>query len=89
MILNKEKEFWHYFALLHEITLKHKSDSYCSNCLHFFRAEKKLKFHENVCKNKKRFCRILMLSEKYNIITFNQHMKSDKMPYIILLALKF
>ena len=31
----------------------------------------------------KDFCGIVMLSEKDNILEFNQYMKSDKMPYII------
>ena len=28
-------------------------------------------------------CGVIMLSEKDNILEFNQYMKSDKMPYII------
>ena len=28
-------------------------------------------------------CGVVMLSEKDNILEFNQYMKSDKMPYII------
>ena len=52
------------------------------NCLHSFRTENKPKPHEKVCKNKN--CRgIVTPSEKENILEFNQHMKSDKMPYII------
>ena len=67
--------------MLHGITLKHKGD-FCLNCLHSFRTKKKLKSHEKVYKNKD-FCGIVMPSEKYNILEFNQYMKLDKMPYII------
>ena len=52
------------------------------NCLHSFRTENKLKSHERVCENKD-FCGTVMLSEKYNILEFNQYMKSDKTLYII------
>ena len=47
-----------------------------------FRSENKLKSHE---KNYKiyNFCGIVMPSEKYSILNFNQYMKPDKMPYII------
>ena len=37
---------------------------------------------EKVCQNKD-FCGIVMPWEKDNTLTFNQYMKSDKMPYII------
>ena len=52
MILNEEKEGWHYLAvkklstLLRGITPKHCKDFYCLNCLHSFRTENKLKSHE-------------------------------------------
>ena len=36
-------------ALLHGIISKHKGDFYCLNCLHSFRTENKLKYHEKVC----------------------------------------
>ena len=87
MIPNEEKEGWHYLAvqklsaLLHGITSKHRGDFYCLNCLHSFRTKNKLKSHEKVCENKD-FCGIVTLSEKDNILKFNQYMKSDKMPYI-------
>ena len=35
-----------------------------------------------MCKNKD-FCEIVMASERDEIITFSQYMKSDKMPYVI------
>ena len=57
-------------ALLHRITSKHKSDFYCSNCLHWFWTKNKLKSHEKVCKNKD-FCGVAMLSEKDKISEFN------------------
>ena len=56
MILNGEKEGWHYLAvrklsaLLRGITSKHDGDFYCLNCLHSFRAENKLKSHQKVYK---------------------------------------
>ena len=52
------------------------------NCLYYFRTENKLKSHEQVYKDKD-FCGIVMPSENYKILEFNQHMVSDKMPYII------
>ena len=64
------------------MTSKHHGAFYCLNCLRSFRTEKKLKFHEKICKNKD-FCGIAMPSEKDNILEFNQCMKSDKMSYII------
>ena len=80
MIPNEEKKGWHYLAVkklsifLTGITAKHHGDFYCLNCLHFFRIENKLKSHEKVCKNKD-FCGIVTLSEKDNILKFNQYMK--------------
>ena len=52
------------------------------SCLHTFRTENKLESQEKVCKNKY-FCRIVMPSQKVNIIQFNQYTKSDKMSCII------
>ena len=56
MIPNEEKG-WHYragrkSALLRGMTSKDDNEFYFLNCLHFFRAGNKLKFHEKVCKNK-------------------------------------
>ena len=85
MIPNEEKEGWHYLAvkklsaLLRGIFSKHDGDFYCLNCLNSFRTENKLKSHEKVRKNKY-FCRVVMPSEKNNILEFNQCMKPDKMP---------
>ena len=39
-------------TLLRGITSKHHGNVNCSNCLHFFRAENKLKSYQNICKNK-------------------------------------
>ena len=69
-------------ALFYRKTSKHHGGFYGLNCLHSFRTENKLKSHEKVCKNKDSFG-IIMPTEKDNILQFNQHMKSDKMPYII------
>ena len=63
---------------LHRITSKSKGDFYCLNCLRSLKTKKNLKSHERVWKNKD-FCEIVMLSEKDNILEFNQDMKSDKM----------
>ena len=54
--------------LLHRMTSRHKNGSCCLNCLHCFRMENKLKSHEKVCKNKD-FCRIVMPSQNYNLIS--------------------
>ena len=49
---NIEEEGWHYLtekklsALLHGITSKRKGGFYCLNCLHSFRTENKLKYHQ-------------------------------------------
>ena len=59
-----------------------KSDFYCCNSLHSFRTKYKLKSHEKVCKNED-FFGILISSEKYKLLEFNQHMNSDQMPCII------
>ena len=66
-------------ALLHGITLRHISDFCCLSCFHSSKTENELKFYEIVCENKG-FCGILMLSEKDNILEFNQYMKSGKLP---------
>ena len=85
MIPNAEKEVWHYLAwkilsaLLYRITSKNKGDFCCLNCLHSSRTENKLKSPEKVCKNKD-FYRTVMLSEKGNILEFNQCRKWDKIP---------
>ena len=39
-------------ALLHGITSKRKGNFYCLNCLYSFRAENKVKSHENYVKIK-------------------------------------
>ena len=69
-------------TFLRRITAKLYGDFYYLNCLHYFRTENKVKSHEKICKNKD-FCRIVMPSEKNNILEFHQYMRSDKMPYII------
>ena len=94
MVPDEKKEGWHFLAikelsaLLHRIASKNKGDLYCLNCLHSFITENKLKYHENVCKNKD-FCRIVMSKEKDNKSKFNQYMKSNKIPYIIYADIAF
>ena len=80
MILNEEKEGLHYLAAKklsaseHRIASKHKGDSHCLNCLHYYRKENKLKSHDKVYKNKD-FCGNVIPSEKDNISEFNQYME--------------
>ena len=52
------------------------------NCFRSFRTENDLKYHEKVLTNKN-FCRIVLSSQKNNILHFNQYIKPDKIPYII------
>ena len=58
MILNKEKEGLHYFAvkklstLLREITSKDHCNFYCLNCLHSFRTEMNLNLMKKYLKIK-------------------------------------
>ena len=59
---------------------------YCLNCLHSFRAENKLQSHKKVCKNKDFRGIVMPPPEKDNILEFNQYVKLDKMPYIIIYA---
>ena len=39
--------------------------------------------------NNKDFCRIVMTSEKHNILEFNQYIKLDKIPYFIYAKIEF
>ena len=66
-------------ALIKGITSKSNGDFYCLNCCHSFSTQIKPKSHMKKRENKY-FCRIVMLSQKDNILTFNQYMKSNKMP---------
>ena len=92
MILNEEKEGWHYLAvkklsaLLHGMTSEHKGNFYCFNWLHFFRKKNKFKSHEKVFKSKD-FCGIVMPSGKDNILQFNKYIKSDKYHTLFMLIL--
>ena len=86
MIADCEK--WHYLAvkklsaLLRGITLNHKVDFYCLNCLHSFRTENKLKKHEKVCKNHD-YCYKEILKEDNKILKYNHREKSMKILFII------
>ena len=52
-----DSQKWHYLAvktlstLIQGITSKNSDHCYCINCLHSFRAENKLRLHENVSKD--------------------------------------
>ena len=52
-------------------------DTYCLNCLHFFRAKNKLESHKKLCKNKN-FCDVVMPSEDTKVLEFNQYQMFDK-----------
>ena len=47
----------------------------------------KLELHKKVCKNKD-FCNLIMPSEDAEILEFNQHQKSGKVPFIIYADLR-
>ena len=64
------------------ITSKHHGDFYCLNFLHSFITENKFKSQLKVCKNKD-FCRIVITTQKNDMLEFNQYMKSDKFSCII------
>ena len=71
MILNEEKEGWHYLAARRAIISKYVGRFYWFSCLHTFKTKsKELKLHEKVCKNKD-ICGIVMSSRKNNILEFN------------------
>ena len=74
-------------TLLRGITSKHHGYFYGLNYLHSAATENRL----NLMKKhvRKGFFRIAMPSEKDNTLEFNQHMKSDKMPYIIYADMEF
>ena len=74
-------------TLLRGITSKHHGYFYGLNYLHSAATENRL----NLMKKhvRKGFFRIAMPSEKDNTLEFNQHMKSDKMPYIIYADIEY
>ena len=74
-------------VLLKGVISKHHGDFYCLNFLHSFRTKNKLKSHVKLCKNKD-FCGITIPSEKSKILEFKHYMKSEKMSYIIYIAIK-
>ena len=82
----KEKGGWPYLAvnelpaLLKGITSKNDGDSYCLNCLLFYRTKNKFTSHEKVCKNND-FCGIVLTSQTDN--QFYKCMKSNKVSCII------
>ena len=68
------------------VTSKYHGDFQCLNCIHSFRKENQLESHEKVGKNKD-FCRIVMPSEKDNILEFNQYEIKYQIKYHILFML--
>ena len=87
MIPNEENR-WHYLAvkkllsLLRQITSKSNGDFYCQNCRQPFRTKNKLKSHKKAYKNQN-FRNVIMASEDYKMLEFNQYRKSDKVPFVI------
>ena len=82
MILNEEKENWHYLAVKKLLELLRR-DFYCLSLLHSFETKNKLESYEEVCK-KKGFSIIVLPTQKmYNVSESNQYMKSAKMPCLI------
>lgn len=59
----------------------HKSH-HCERCLHVFYSEEKLKAHEVRCINLNK-CRINLPDQKSNILKFENHYKSEKVPLVI------
>ena len=85
MITDRKK--WHHLVvkklstLFCKLTSKNNGDFYCLNCLHSFRTKKKLKEHENVCKNHD-YCYIEMPKEEI-ILKYNNGEKSIEVLFII------
>ena len=63
--------------------LKNIDDFYCLNCLRTLSTENKLKCHEKISKNKTFLWNYFANSNLFNILKFNQYMKSDKTQCII------
>ena len=87
MIPNEENR-WHYLAvkkllaLLRQITSKSNGNFYCQNCCQPFRTKNKLESHKKAYKNQN-FRNLIMVSEDYKMLEFNQYRKSDKVPFVI------
>ena len=65
------------------ITSNHIEDSYCLNCFHSYRTEKKkLKKHEKVC-NDHDYCYVEMPNEDNKILKYNYGEKSMKASFTI------
>ena len=71
---------WHYLdvkklsTLFRGIRSNNNGDFYCTNYLHLYRTENKLKKHENVCKNHD-YCYVEIPNEDSKILKYN-HEKS-------------
>ena len=68
--------------LLRRIRSNHVGDSYCLNCFHSYRTEKKLKKHGKVC-NDHDYCYVEMPNKDNKILKYNYGEKSLKAPFII------
>ena len=66
-------------VLLRGIISNHKEDFYCSNCLHSYSTENKLKKHKKVCENHD-YCYVEMPKEDNKILKCNHGEKSMKVP---------
>ena len=88
LLMISDGEKWHYLtvrslsALLKKITLKHKDDSYCLNCFHFFAPKKSLQKHMKVCEDKD-YCYIEK-PIKSESLKYHPGVESMKAPYIIV-----
>ena len=69
-------------ALLGGITSENNGDFYCLNCFHYFRTKNKFGSHKKICENKG-FCDVIMPFEDTKELKLNQHLKCNKMSYII------
>ena len=75
-------------GILRGISSKHHGDIYCLICLHSLPTENKPGSHNKEFKNKI-FCNIVVPSEDTKMLEFNQHQKSDKIPFIIYAGLQY
>ena len=92
MITDGEK--WHHLAvkrlsaLFRGITLNHKEDFYCLNCLQSYTAKNKPKKHKKVCENHD-YCYVGMPEKDNKILKYNYREKYMRVPFIIYADLEF
>ena len=88
LIMISDGEKWHYLtvrslsALVKGITSKHKGDSHCLNCFHWYRTKEALEKHMKVSEDKD-YCYIEM-PKKGETLKYHPVVKSMKAPYIIV-----